>query len=238
MNASLDAALAAFPGAVPIPEFLDNVSAELATRGFTLEHTFAMVSTCRDELTVPLMRAVTERLDLAFNLGALGGVPSLGRTGWNAALSHVPMHEGRGHVVVLGMTHIGFGPDGTPGESLRRHQDHPTATCGALMSILHSEGADEPLPDALDDNEKDRLRHLMKRVSHERSGTPLGITHRAAQAVTAEMWVDLDALEAWRTMDVAAYCGVQVHVQDHEDLIAVTDAQFVGADGVRTSLPT
>jgi hypothetical protein len=125
VNASLDAALAAFPGAVPIPEFLDNVSAELATRGFTLEHTFAMVSTCRDELTVPLMRAVTERLDLAFNLGALGGVPSLGRTGWNAALSHVPMHEGRGHVVVLGMTHIGFGPDGTPGESLRRHQDHP-----------------------------------------------------------------------------------------------------------------
>jgi len=193
VNASLDAALAAFPGAVPIPEFLDGVSAELATRGFTLEHTFAMVSTCRDELTVPLMRAVTERLDLAFNLGALGGVPSLGRTGWNAALSHVPMHEGRGHVVVLGMTHIGFGPDGTPGESLRRHQDHPTATCGALMSILHAEGADEPLP---------------------------------------------DALEAWRTMDVAAYCGVQVHVQDHEDLIAVTDAQFVGADGIRTSLPT
>ena len=109
---------------------------------------------------------------------------------------------------------------------------------GALGLGLKMCTSDETLPDALDDNEKDRLRHLMRRVSHERSGTPLGITHRAAQAVTAEMWVDLDALEAWRTMDVAAYCGVQVHVQDHEDLIAVTDAQFVGADGVRTSLPT
>ena len=236
MNASLDAALAAFPDAQPIPEFLDSVSAELAPRGFTVEHTFAMVSTCRDELTVPLMRAVTDRLDMAFNLGALGGVPSLGRTGWNAALSHVPTYEGRGHVVVLGMTHIGFGPDGTAGESLRRHQDHATPTCGALMAILRAEGASEPLPDALDDNEKDRLRHLMKNVSPERSGTPLGITKRAAEAVAAEMWADLDALEAWRTMDVAAYCGIQVHVQDHADLIAITDAQFVGADGIRTSL--
>ena len=236
MNASLDAAMAAFPGAMPIPEFLDGVSTELATRGFTLERTFAMVSTCRDELTVPLMRAVTDRLDLAFNLGALGGVPSLGRTGWNAALSHVPTVQGRGQLVVLGMTHIGFGPDGTPGQSLRRHQNHPTPTCGALMSILHAEGAEEPMPEALDDNEKDRLRHLMKKVSPERSGTPVGITRRAAAAVTEEMWADLDALEAWRTMDVAAYCGVQVHVQDHQDLIAVTDAQFVGADGVRTSL--
>lgn len=236
MNASLDAALDAFPGAVPIREFLDSVSAELAPKGFTLEHTFAVVSTCRDELTIPLMRAVTDRLDLAFYLGALGGVPSLGRTGWNAALSHVPTHHGRGHLVVLGMTHIGFGPDGTPGQSLRRHQDHATPTCGALMSILHAEGASEPLPDALDDNEKDRLRHLMKKVSPERSGTPVGITRRAAQAVTAEMWAELDALEAWQTMDVAAYCGVQVHVQDHADLIAVTDAQFVGADGLRTSL--
>ena len=236
MNASLDAALDAFPGALPIPEFLDEVSAELAPKGFTLEHTFAVVSTCRDELTIPLMRAVTDRLDLAFYLGALGGVPSLGRTGWNAALSHVPTHAGRGHLVVLGMTHIGFGPDGTPGESRRRHQDHATPTCGALMSILHSEGTAEAMPDALDDNEKDRLRHLMKKVSMERSGTPIGITRRAAQAVTAEMWAELDALEAWRTMDVAAYCGVQVHVQDHQDLIAVTDAQFVGADGVRRSL--
>lgn len=236
MNASLAGAMDAFPHAVPIPQFLDAVSAELAPKGFTLEHTFAVVSTCRDELTVPLMRAVTDRLDLAFYLGALGGVPSLGRTGWNAALSHVPTHQGRGHLVVLGMTHIGFGPDGTPGQSLRRHQDHATPTCGALMSILHAEGSGEPLPDALDDNEKDRLRLLMKNVSPERSGTPLGITRRAAEAVTAEMWAELDAIEAWRTMDVAAYCGVQVHVQDHEDLIAVTDAQFVGADGVHTSL--
>ncbi|MFM7062451.1 MAG: hypothetical protein ACKO04_03000 [Actinomycetes bacterium] len=236
MNASLDAALSTFPGAVPIPEFLDGVARELAPRGFTEERTFAVVSTCRDELTIPLMRAVTDRLDLAFYLGALGGVPSLGRTGWNAALSHVPVDGGRGHLVVLGMTHIGFGPDGTPGQSLRRHQDRPTPTCGALMSILHAEGTAEAMPDALDDNEKDRLRHLMKKVSPERSGTPVGITRRAAQAVTAEMWAELDALEAWRTMDVAAYCGVQVHVHDHPDLIAVTDAQFVGADGVRAAL--
>ncbi len=236
MNASLDAALAAFPGARPIPEFLDGVAAELAPKGFTVERTFAVVSTCRDELTIPLMRAVTDRLDLAFYLGALGGVPSLGRTGWNAALSHVPVDHGRGHLVVLGMTHIGFGPDGTPGQSLRRHQDHATPTCGALMSILHSEDAAEAMPEALDDNEKDRLRHLMRKVSPERSGTPLGITLRAAQAVTTEMWAELDALEAWRTMDVAAYCGIQVHVQDHDDLIALTDAQFVGADGVHTRL--
>lgn len=230
MNPSLDAALTAFPGAVAIEPFLDRVEALLAPRDFLADRTLAMVSTCRDELTHPLTRAVTDRVGLAFNLGALGGVPSLGRTGWRAALSHVPDHGGRGHIVVLGMTHVGFGPDGTAGESLRRFQEQPTPTCGALVSILH-DGDDETLPDALDDNEKDRLKRLMRAVSSERSTDVLGITRRAADAIALEMRAELAALEAWRTMDVAVFCGVQVHVHDHPDLIATTESWLQGADG-------
>lgn len=230
MNPSLDAALATFPDALGIEAFLDRIEALLGPRDFLADRTLAMVSTCRDELTHPLTRAVTDRVGLAFNLGALGGVPSLGRTGWQAALSHVPDHGGRGHIVVLGMTHIGFGPDGTIGESLRRHQERPTATCGALMSILR-DGDDDDLPGALDDNEKDRLKRLMRAVSTERSTDPLGITERAAAAIAKEMWAELDALEAWRTTDVAVFCGIQVHVHDHPDLVVTTDARLRTADG-------
>ncbi|MFM7067851.1 MAG: hypothetical protein ACKOYM_00165 [Actinomycetes bacterium] len=239
MNRSLDAALATFPTATTIDEFLSVVETRVESRGFSADRTLAMVSTCRDELTHPLTRAVIDRIGLAFNLGALGGVPSLGRTGWRAALSHVPSTNGRGHIVVIGMTHIGFGPDGTAGESLRWHQDHVTPTCGALMSILQAEddASDDTRDDTvLDDAEKDRLRQLINSVSGERSTTPVNITQRAAEAVATEMWAELEALEAYRTMDVAVFCGVQIHVHDHADLIAVTDAQFQGADRVRTPL--
>ena len=41
-------------------------------------------------------------------LGGLGGLPSLGRTGWRACLSHVPDTAGRGHLLVFGMPLIGM----------------------------------------------------------------------------------------------------------------------------------
>ena len=62
------------------------------------------------------------------------------------------------------------------------------------------------------------------------------LTHRAALAVEQEMWAELDALEAWRDMDVAVFGGVQIHVPERSDHIWSTGASIKGADGVRVPL--
>jgi hypothetical protein len=236
MSVSMQSVRETFPDAAPIKDFLDRVERTLAPRDFSVDSTLTMVSSCRDELTHPLPLAVSERMDLSFNLGGLGGMPSLGRTGWQAALSHVPNAGGRGHVVVIGMTHIGFGPDGTAGESLRRHQDHATSTCGALVAIFSAPDEPEAVPEGLDDHEKNRLRQLVAEVESTPATSIVEFTRRAATAVETEMWAQLEALEAWRDSDVAVFCGIQIHVDGEPDHIVVTGAQIQLSDGRREHL--
>ena len=227
-----------FPDALPVGTYLDRVATALDPYDFRPEGTFAAVSICRDELTQHMIDQVAERWHRPFSLGGLGGLPSLGRTGWRACLSHVPDTTGRGHLLVFGMPHIGMDREGGVGQSLRRHQDHPTATCGALVSLLEvvKRGEEDTLPSGLDDHEAQRL---LRFVQDETGAMPLEIielTHRAALAVEAEMWTELDSLEAWKDMDVAVFTGVQIHVPERSDHIWPTGASIKGADGERRTL--
>ncbi|MCB9375910.1 MAG: hypothetical protein H6515_08620 [Microthrixaceae bacterium] len=38
------------------------------------------------------------------------------------------------------------------------------------------------------------------------------------------MWTRLGTLRAWRTMDVAVFCGVQIHVPERSDHVLSTGA--------------
>ncbi|MFN7970047.1 MAG: hypothetical protein U0P47_12005 [Acidimicrobiales bacterium] len=227
-----------FPDATPVGTYLDRVAAALDPFDFRPDGTFAAVSICRDELTQQLIEQVAQRWHRPFALGGLGGLPSLGRTGWQACLSHVPDADGRGHLLVFGLPHIGMDPAGELGQSLRRHQDRPTSTCGAINALLDvlKNGPAESLPPGLDDHEAQRL----LRFAEQGSGTvPLEIvelTLRVAAAIEDEMWTELDALEAWRTMDVAVFCGLQIHVPERSDHVLSTGASVKGADGVRRPL--
>jgi len=223
-----------FGGALPLDAYLDAVDAALAPYGFTPERTFAAVSICRDELTQSLIPEVARRWDHPFNLGGLGGLPSLGRTGWGTCLAHVPHEGGRGHLLVFGFPHVGIDPDGRLGSSLRRHQDAPTPTCGALASVL--ETLDDPPPadpttEALADAEARRLRRL---VTAELDGPPADLgafTRAAAAAVEREMWAELEALAPWGAMDVAVFTGIQIHVPACADrILPLTAAIRTGAD--------
>lgn len=225
-----------FPEAVSYERFLARVEHAVLPLGFDREHTFAAVSVCRDELAQPLLHAVTRRWDQPFNLGGLGAVPSLGRTGWRAALSHVP-DDSRGHLIVFGMPHIGIDPEGQLGESLRRHQHHLTPTCGAMVALLNSLGRPpEPLPPGLDDREAERLRAVIAHHAQRLPEDLLELTRLAARAVDTEIWAELDALGAHRDMDIVVFCGIQIHLPDEVDHVLPTAAAFQGADGERRPL--
>lgn len=227
----------AFPEAMTFERYMSKVEHAVASRGFDREHTFAAVSVCRDELTQSLIGAVSHRWDQPFNLGGLGARPALGRTGWRAALSHVPCEEQRGHLIVFGFPHIGIDPNGVIGASLRRHQHHTTPTCGAMAALLASLGGDiEPLPPGLDDDEAERLRRIVDGVESELPRDLLSLTKIAARAVDREMWTELDALRAFEDMDVAVFTGVQVHLPDDVDHIWPSSATIQGPDGRRVPL--
>ena len=228
-----------FPDAMPVGTYLDSVATSLDPFDFHPDATFAAVSICRDELTQQLIELVAQRWHRPFALGGLGGLPSLGRTGWRACLSHVPDTAGRGHLLVFGMPHIGMDASGTVGQSARRNQNRPTSTCGAIVSLLDlvRRGEADSLPPGLDDHEAQRL---LRFVQDETGSMPMEVielTHRTALAVEEEIWAELDALDAFHDMDVAVFCGVQIHVPERSDHIWSTGASVKGADGVRHTLP-
>lgn len=234
----LDALQTAFPHAVTFERYLANVTRAVAPLGFDREHTFAAVSVCRDELTQSFVGQVAQRWGQPFNLGGLGALPSLGRTGWSAALAHVPHEDQRGHLLVFGLPHLGIDPDGNLGQSLRRNQYHPTSTCGAMTALLQSlkSGGADPVPAGLDDREAERLYAVMDSFMDDLPRDLVELTKIAASAVDVEMWSELEALQAHTDMEVAVFCGIQVHLPDDVDHIWPVTAAVQGADGVRRSI--
>ena len=227
----------AFPQAVSSEQYLARVAKLVSPLGFAREHSFAAVSVCRDELTQSFLDLVARRWDQPFSLGGLGALPSLGRTGWRAALSHVPQDPDRGHLIVFGMPHIGIDPEGNIGQSLRRHQKEVTPTCGAMAALLSSlRNGFEPLTPGLDDHEAERLRRIVDSQSDQLPDNLLELTKLAAAAVNDEMWVELDALGAYKEMDIAVFCGIQIHLPDEVDFIYPVASAFMGSEGITKAL--
>lgn len=225
---------------VALGDYLDEVAATVEPLGFERSATLAAVSICRDELTQHLTAAVTQRWGPTFALGGLGGLPSLGRTGWGACLAHVPETSGRGKLLVIGAPHIGVGPDGSVGANLRRGQHQPTPTCGALGAILDTWGEHPPAgpnETGLADGEAQLLRRFVETELDHRPADIVELTHAATHAVEREMMAQLDALAPWSRMDVAVFTGVQIHLADGEDRMVPVDAVLRGEDGAATQLP-
>lgn len=227
-----------FPGAVTVPEFLSEVRRQLEPLAFTTDRTLTLVSICRDELTTDFFDAVEGDWGSAFTLAGLGGVPALGRTGWQAALGHIPDVHGRGALLVFGCPHIGIETDGTVGFTIRSGQDRPTATCGALSAILQQveEGT---LPDDIDLDDFEATRLALRLIDPQLPPpTLVDLTIAALDAIEVDLWRALDEAEVWRDHDVAVWCGVQIHGHDHDDRIWPRDAWYCGADGHRRRLRT
>jgi len=122
----------AFPGAMKGSAVMSKLFSAVRPYGFTKSNTVFGTSTCPDEINGDrghLTTLLTKHYGTAFPLGGLGGVPSVGKTGFFAFSHHVP--DG-GHVLVVFGPHIGFTHDGRAGRFLRRGQADASTACGAL----------------------------------------------------------------------------------------------------------
>jgi hypothetical protein len=104
----------------------------------------------------------------------------------------------------------------------------------ALLSSLRN--GFEPLTPGLDDHEAERLRRIVDSQSDQLPDNLLELTKLAAAAVNDEMWVELDALGAYKEMDIAVFCGIQIHLPDEVDFIYPVASAFMGSDGITKAL--
>ena len=91
---------------------------------------------CRDEVCFPFVAQLEAVWGPAFQLGSLGGLLTVGRTGIAAVASHAPREPGEPvRYVLVAAAHIGVDDAGNFGYLRREHQDVSSRTCGALMAF-------------------------------------------------------------------------------------------------------
>uniref|UniRef100_A0A7S4SMD9 Limiting CO2-inducible protein B/C beta carbonyic anhydrase domain-containing protein n=1 Tax=Alexandrium monilatum TaxID=311494 RepID=A0A7S4SMD9_9DINO len=140
----------AFPGARSGADVMRTMLKAVKPYGLTRANTMYGQSICSDEINSDpghLSTLLTKYYGREFHLGGIGGAPYVGKTGFMAFSHHVPKN---GHVFVLFGPHIGFSPDGVPGQFLRLGQDHPSTSCGAAIAALGqvTSGAKIPADDS------------------------------------------------------------------------------------------
>ncbi|MCA9631417.1 MAG: hypothetical protein KC766_27350 [Myxococcales bacterium] len=197
-------------------DYVEWLSSALAPHGFTPENTIACVATCRDELCSPFINAVSDAWGEAFNLSSLAGVPLLGVTGFEAALSHAPRFNGRERFLLMGMTHVGT-DGGDLGMVTRPGQPKATPACGALAK-LRSEllAGEESKPEFDDIDSHDvEMSLLRRRFGHlgdrEHVPTLAELTQAAAAAISDELEYLVERCVRQRPADFCIATGILVH---------------------------
>ena len=125
-----------FPGSLPNSSIISKVQKRLSTREYRPYNTILGASLCSDEIdstTLSLQDGFKSAMAVkkdggVFNLGGLGGVPFVGKSGFGAFLSHVPTN---GKVLIMYGPHVGISNEGVVGKVERVGQDKPSTSCGA-----------------------------------------------------------------------------------------------------------
>jgi len=115
--------------------------------GFTNRNTLYGQSIGADEanhVTGELSDQMRHTWGHVFNLGGIGGIPFVGKTGFTAFSHHVPDN---GNLFVVYAPNIGISPTGEIGKLLRDGQQKLTATCSSAIQAYDSVLKGERVPD-------------------------------------------------------------------------------------------
>ena len=233
-----DEAVRLLADSVEIADFVTWSEWALARVGFRPSNCLPLVDVCRDELMSGFDESVSHVWGRPFGIGALAGLVFLGRTGVQAALSHVPGEDGRHRFVVFCFPHIGIDEDGVVGRVQRRGMSRASAACGALAAFRSqlAEGSRDFTLD-VDDVEQSLLRMRLSRL------VPLGevpslvdLTELARQAAVQDVHRFVDLARGHEPVDVAYISGIVVHLPDGADHVSSVQAEVI-IDGNPIPLP-
>ena len=201
-----------FPNAMDETSFVRWSRQAIAAHGFDAENTIACVGVCRDELCRSLVWAVRDEWGEAFNFSGLGGMLTLGTSGFSAAHYHAPIVDGRERYLYIVMPHIGIGQAGEFGKCLRPGRHGSSVACGALTAVreeLKSGSLDLKL-----DHQNIEYSMLKQHLAPQLSGQVpdmASLTLMMSDLVSDELEHMIDLTVDIEQADYAVFTGVQIH---------------------------
>lgn len=123
-----------FPGALTLAQLEKKVTKILKKYGIIPENTLLCFSTCADEIENKIERQFDKVWNYGFAGGGLAGFFFTQRTGFDAALAHVPDH---GNMLLVYCSHVGITKKGKLGYVERRGMKNPSTCCGAAIGAYH-----------------------------------------------------------------------------------------------------
>ncbi len=228
-----------FPGSLPEEHLIRRAAVTLIRdHGFTPANTLACVGTCRDELCANLFAGVQEMWGKAFDLSSLGGILTIGRTGFAAAQAHAPVVAGRCRYVFFLFSHIGISEVGEVGVAARPGQSEPSAACGALVALMQELRSGESSGSGIEwqDPEQSLLRQRMRRIdSMPESPELLELTKAVHQANVEDLRGLMSDVFDRQREDYAVIAGVQIHGPGGVTL-AWPGTSYVVVEGIRSEI--
>jgi hypothetical protein len=184
----------------------------LTDNGFTIENSIACVGVCRDELCRSLVWTVREDWGEAFNFSGLGGMLTLGTSGFRAAHQHAPIVDGRERYIYMVMPHIGISEEGEFGKCVRSGRHGTSAACGALTAVR-----EELLSGGLDlhmdhhNIEYSMLKQHLAPILPAEVPDMAALTLLAAELISDELERMIELTVDTDIADYAVLTGVQIH---------------------------
>ena len=227
-----------FPEAVPQDRFIAHSYEELYRHGFRAENTIAFASVCRDEVTLSLVEDIERAWGEVFMFSSLGGMLTLGKTGFRAAQQHAPIEHGRERYAYYALPHIAIDAQGEFGVYFRPGRQKATHACGALVAFQH-ELATGCLELALDPDDLEQSvlkQHLLRKLRYGDVPDLLSLT-RIAHAVILEELERMIRLTVDPTRsDYGLFTGIQIHTPGGRHFVWPGSAYAV-LEGKQLNLP-
>lgn len=228
-----------FPNSLRDGDYVQRSAAVLAPLGFTRDNAIACAATCRDEICHPVRATINEVWGEAFNSSSLGGMLTLGRTGFGAFHAHAPTDYDKLRHVYYAMPHIGIGADGQLGSTSRRGMSQTSKACGALFAFadeLEQEWFEPPLD--MHDIEQSLLKkRLLDHLSNGDTPDAVDIVRLTESVIRADLLYEIQATVDSAQVDYAVFTGIQIHGPDRQDYVfPVSSAVWINGESQSLTL--
>jgi len=199
-------------GSLGVPAFARDTLKFLEPHGFNKDNTLVIVSVCRDEV----MKFVHDRLrwnwGATYDIGGLGGLIAAGKTGFTNALMHAPTGFPKLRYVIVGLTNIGFGENGEPGQCIRPGINYNAGANGALIAYQNELISGQVnLKISIDDYEYDILKNRLSQRMPNGKTDLITITQTALAAIEHDINQLTAQLIDASKCDYAVFTATQLH---------------------------
>lgn len=226
-----------FPEAVPQDRFVARSYEALYQQGFRAENTIAFASVCRDEITLSLVEDIKKTWGEVFTFSSLGGMLTLGKTGFLAAQRHAPIEGGRERYVYYALPHIAIDAQGEFGLYHRPGRQHASHACGALVAF-QEELTSKSLQLALDPDDLEQSvlkQHLLRRIRYGDVPNLLSLTRIAYAVILEELERMIQLTVDPMRSDYGLFTGIQIHVPEGRHFVW-PGTDYVMRDGAQLKL--